>query len=384
MPSLPASSDFTGGSVTEGQFKAAITGLRDFLSGLLGADGVNATALAALGALGAGYAAKTAAYTVVVGDRGKVLNCSGTWTLSLPAAAVAGAGFSFAVRVEAGTITIDPSGAELIDGSATVAMVGGRSAWLISTGAEWLYMTMPKAQNTATDTTADRVMAVGAFGLGANAAIVVTDYDAITATGFYRNSAVATGSPIASSLYWSVLHLAHSSDGTSSQFAMRSAGVPGNQMYFRRKGGGVWNAWDKVFHSGNLLGTVSQTGGLPTGAVIERGENANGTYVKYADGTMECLLTPATFVYSTADLVAFTATFPAPFLTGSLPVVTSTLSSAAGDYTGLARRDLSGFAQGAGTASAALSFTRPSGASRSFTTGDQVANVRLKAKGRWF
>lgn len=202
--------------------------------------------------------------------------------------------------------------------------------------------------------------------------------------GFYRNSAIATGSPIASSLYWSVLHFAHSSDGTSSQFAMRSAGVSANQMYFRRKAGGVWSAWDKVFHSGNLLGTVSQTGGLPTGAVIERGENANGTYTKYADGTMECLLTPATFVYSTADLILFTATFPAPFLTGSLPVVTSTLSSVAGDYTGLSRRDLSGFAQGAGTAGAVLSFTRPSGASRSFTTGDQVANVRLKAKGRWF
>ncbi|KAF0174090.1 MAG: hypothetical protein FD162_1325 [Rhodobacteraceae bacterium] len=288
MPSLPASSDFTGGAVTEGQFKTALTALRDYLSGLLGADGVNATALATLGALGAGYAAKAAAYTVVVGDCGKVLNCSGTWTLSLPAAATAGAGFSFAVRVETGTITIDPSGAELIDGTAAVAMVGGRSAWLISTGTEWLRMTMPKAQNTATDITADRLMAVGAFGLGANAAILVTDYDAITATGVYRNGAVATGSPIASSLYWSVLHLAHSSDGTSSQFAMRSAGTTANQMYFRRKAGGVWSPWDKVFHSGNLLGTVSQTGGAPTGAVIERGSNANGEYVKFADGTMIC------------------------------------------------------------------------------------------------
>lgn len=288
MTSLPASSDFTGGAVTEGQFKTALTGLRDFLSGLLGADGVNATALATLGALGAGYAAKTAAYTVVVGDRGKVLNCSGTWTLSLPAAATAGAGFSFAVRVESGTITIDPSGAELIDGSTTVAMVSGRAAWLISTGTEWLRMTMPKAQNTATDITADRLMAVGAFGLGANAAIAVTDYDAITATGFYRNGAIATGSPIASSLYWSVLHLAHASDGTASQLAMRSAGVTANQMYFRRKSGGVWSAWAKVFHSESLLGTVSQTAGLPTGAVMERGSNANGEYVKFADGTLIC------------------------------------------------------------------------------------------------
>lgn len=35
-----------------------------------------------------------------------------------------------------------------------------------------------------------------------------------------------------------------------------------------------------------ILGTVSQSGGVPTGAVIERGSNANGSYVKFADGTM--------------------------------------------------------------------------------------------------
>lgn len=39
---------------------------------------------------------------------------------------------------------------------------------------------------------------------------------------------------------------------------------------------------------GNILGTVSQSGGIPTGAVIERGSNANGEYVKFADGTAIC------------------------------------------------------------------------------------------------
>lgn len=37
-----------------------------------------------------------------------------------------------------------------------------------------------------------------------------------------------------------------------------------------------------------ILGTVSQSGGVPTGAIIESGTNANGTYVKWADGTMMC------------------------------------------------------------------------------------------------
>lgn len=43
-----------------------------------------------------------------------------------------------------------------------------------------------------------------------------------------------------------------------------------------------------AYSRGNLVGTVSQTGGAPTGAVIERGAGANGEYAKLADGTLVC------------------------------------------------------------------------------------------------
>ena len=42
------------------------------------------------------------------------------------------------------------------------------------------------------------------------------------------------------------------------------------------------------FNKTNILGTVSQAAGVPTGAVIERGSNANGGYTKFADGTFLC------------------------------------------------------------------------------------------------
>ena len=45
---------------------------------------------------------------------------------------------------------------------------------------------------------------------------------------------------------------------------------------------------DHGWTAGNLLGTVSQSGGDPTGAVIERGSNSNGEYVRFADGTQIC------------------------------------------------------------------------------------------------
>ncbi|WP_336299049.1 phage tail protein [Pseudomonas sp. WJP1] len=36
------------------------------------------------------------------------------------------------------------------------------------------------------------------------------------------------------------------------------------------------------------VGTVSQTSGVPTGKVVEAGSNANGTFTKFADGTLIC------------------------------------------------------------------------------------------------
>jgi hypothetical protein len=42
----------------------------------------------------------------------------------------------------------------------------------------------------------------------------------------------------------------------------------------------------QVYARDNILGTVSESSGVPTGAIIERGSNANGEYVKYADGTL--------------------------------------------------------------------------------------------------
>jgi len=41
-----------------------------------------------------------------------------------------------------------------------------------------------------------------------------------------------------------------------------------------------------MFNQGNIVGTVSESSGVPTGAIIEQGSNANGEYVKYADGTV--------------------------------------------------------------------------------------------------
>ena len=87
---------------------------------------------------------------------------------------------------------------------------------------------------------------------------------------------------------------------------------------------------DKAFRRGNILGTVSQSGGVPTGAIIERGSNANGEYVRYADGTQECWVVATLSTALNGNMLpSYNWTFPAAF--SVIPVVEVSTSLAVGD-----------------------------------------------------
>jgi microcystin-dependent protein len=136
---LPPSSDFTGAAVTEGDFKSAISALRDYLAGMFGATGATTLALSTQGAPVSGYVAKTTTYAVVAGDKGKLIDCTGTWTLSLLAAATAADGFNVSVRNSGtGVITVDPNLSETVDGGATLAINAGESLVLYCNGTLWV------------------------------------------------------------------------------------------------------------------------------------------------------------------------------------------------------------------------------------------------------
>lgn len=68
---------------------------------------------------------------------------------------------------------------------------------------------------------------------------------------------------------------------------------------------------DYVYGPGNLLGTVSHSTGVPTGAAIERGNNANGEYVRFADGTQICTRQVTVATASAASIANYD--FPAAF-----------------------------------------------------------------------
>lgn len=78
---------------------------------------------------------KTGAYTATSGD--EVLLCNGTFSLTLPAAA-SNTRRRYSVRnTGAGTVTIDPNAAELINGAATLALTGGQFVTIVCDGSAW-------------------------------------------------------------------------------------------------------------------------------------------------------------------------------------------------------------------------------------------------------
>ena len=97
--------------------------------------------------------AKAADYTVATTDNNKVFLASGTTTLTLPAAATAGSGFSITVKNTdaTNTITIDGNGTETIDGN-EVSELKSQYAYeqIVSDGSNWYIIAQNGTLGTGT------------------------------------------------------------------------------------------------------------------------------------------------------------------------------------------------------------------------------------------
>ena len=405
MPALPAVSDFTGVDRTNAQMKVTHAALHAYLVGLFGSDGVPATALAALGALGApGVTARTAATTLVPADRGRLINAtSGSWALTLPTAATAGAGWAVLVlNSGTGTITLTRAGSDLIDGAATVALAGGMAVLVLSTGSAWVTLTLGGAGSagrplratdvttSATDATANRLLKVGDFGLGLTGqAPLLANMDAIdTPAGAYRTTSATTGVfPSGANVNGHLtLHRFNATTIWQTYTPGGNAGATAGRLWHRvyNPTTSTWLPWRRVYDQGSILGTVSQSGGVPTEALIETGSNANGRYSRWADGTQMCWHTisagsgiaagagTAASPYATS---AFGWTFPAAF---ALPPVVN--GTAAFDGATLANRIFALTVR----AVSATAATDMNAVRLSSSTADVSVTAHVTAIGRWF
>ncbi|CUH82635.1 DUF2793 domain-containing protein [Tropicibacter naphthalenivorans] len=138
---------------------------------------------------------------------------------------------------------------------------------------------------------------------------------------------------------------------------------------------------DYGYGPATLLGAVSQSGGTPTGAVIERGSNANGSYVRWADGTQLCLKKDFTITAATAVVCYEGWTYPAAFVEEP-DFVDISLSLNSADWSNAGLRDDVSTTGVIGTLTASLANLGFYSSAGAVTV--TVTNCRCMAIGRWF
>ncbi|WP_308916617.1 DUF2793 domain-containing protein [Jannaschia sp. LMIT008] len=138
-------------------------------------------------------------------------------------------------------------------------------------------------QADASDATPDRLLRVGAFGLGSTGTAAYTDdLNGPLVTGWYYTNGNTAARPTGNS-FWLVRMEQGGGIGTQTAYLHKTGAT-----YRRQAAGNVWNPWRQLYDQASVVGNVGQSGGVPTGAVIERGSNAGGEYVRWADGTQIC------------------------------------------------------------------------------------------------
>jgi hypothetical protein len=230
-------------------------------------------------------------------------------------------------------------------------------------------------QDTPGAAQAGQLLTTGAFGLGERGiSVTPTQLETLAATGFYTLAGVIPNHLDSGS------HVIHS-QGRGNEAVqigfLRNAHI----VKWRRYIVGAWTDWQEIFSQARVVGAVAQIGGLPTGAIIEQDSNANGSYVRFADGTQICRQ------HQNHDDVVFTGSnslelsrnfipsnWPAAFASGTTVDVTS-------DFRGLNTTAVWGSSAGSNTLTApcgSYRFVRVAGSS---TPNCQASFIGM---GRWY
>lgn len=222
-------------------------------------------------------------------------------------------------------------------------------------------------QTDVADATDGRLMTVGAFGLGSTGSNTqIADIDATdTPAGVYRYITTTVGAenlPLELQNSYGSIRIERNSTSRLRQTAWRNNFDHG--IWTRTYLSNAWSDWRQIYDQTTILGPVSQSAGIPTGAIIERGASADGSYVRFADGTQIC-----TKLF-TSEATSHVWTFPMAFAADDTPILQTTPRHATAPRIVTEQGDLSATGvtlnvwDSAGTAAAAI--------------------IHATATGRWF
>lgn len=296
----------------------------------------------------------------------------GQMTLTTPYGGVTGSGVGYVLHRD-----FHPNGQPLLrNGDVETAAIFNAFAAAVAPVSGFGSAAYATLATTGTPTSGVPNAALGFYGLGTQAvppSASISIDDNTLKNGLYRAEAPTTTGdiPIGTAGIWLQM--------------MRENGARGSQLFFQQNGSGVyqrfwngssWPVWFGMYHTGNAVGTVQADG---SGAIIETGTNANGTYTKFADGTMICGLPETATGFANASNLAKVWTYPASFV-GNPPKVVPSLVLDAYSSRFLNIKPLV-YSRTIGLSAASIGFA----SNGSFVAGDEALgdNVSAIAIGRW-
>jgi hypothetical protein len=221
------------------------------------------------------------------------------------------------------------TGLNLLGSDQLQLVTGGVARLLMTTSAATLNLPLggTAVTQSALDTTSGRLLKTGDFGIGglAGASIPSDDCDLAQLTGIYNVATSTTNTPAGTGPSGSMLLVQRFNADNIMQTVWRRVSANVVRIYVRNRFSAAWGAWNEI--PTQMLGTVTQSGGTPTGALFEKGSNANGEYVRFADGTQICwtLITVKAAADATTGNKSVVWTYPAAFASAGTSSATASL-----------------------------------------------------------
>ncbi|MGY4876519.1 pyocin knob domain-containing protein [Vreelandella aquamarina] len=171
-----------------------------------------------------------------------------------------------------------------INGSSTYSRVFEEGAW---TDWERELNTTDMTQGSV-DARVGKLIKTGDYGLGVvdlnNNSRITDDVNLVRPSGMYYQFSGALNKLGGANCQH--LEFPEPVEGYTAQLAIAQSSSP--RIGYRTKNNNAFTDWIHVYDTKSAIGPVSVEAGNPTGAIIERGSNANGEYIKFADGTLIC------------------------------------------------------------------------------------------------
>jgi len=197
---------------------------------------------------------------------------------------LAAPGISFVADPDTGLRRPAANQIGLVAGGAQLALLSGAALQVD------VPLTGTAVQSGPADSTAGRLMQVGAFGLGGADLnlTAITDLDALRTSGFHRWASGATGAPVSAGTVLHIPRLNGLGEGRHMQLAFGSTGTISSR---NMDAVGGWNAWTTVHRSGQALAATTITG---TGTVTLNSNAIGGTGFVVADDAVVGVIPPRT------------------------------------------------------------------------------------------